>query len=309
MNTKEKVRRVPNADGRRRSASAVSRPAKPKEQQKPLQEVVYLPPKPFQRNRFLLKLVTVAASVIALVLAMSVFFKVESVEISGADQYSYEDIKSASGIKNGDGLFSLNIAQTAARILELPYVRDVRIGIKLPSTVMIEITEVRVTYAIKAQDDSWWLVDSGGRIVEEAANNPEIPATKILGVHLLNPVAGEQAVAQETAKPEVDENGNTIPVTVTAEEKLSLALDIAGYLEDYGIIGQAASIDVNDLSNLQFWYGQQYQVKLGDDSQLAHKISSVKGAIDRLSTESHNSGVLDASFTVDKDGVKYTRFQ
>ena len=34
-----------------------------------------------------------------------------------------------------------------------------------------------------------------------------------------------------------------------------------------------------------------------------------KGAIDTLSAESHNSGVLDASLTVDKSGVKYTRFQ
>lgn len=305
MNTKEKVRRAPSADRPRRPATT----AKSKEQPKPLQEVVYLPPKPFQRNRLLLKLATVAALVIALVLAMSVFFKVENVEVSGADQYTQWDIEVASGIKDGDGLFSLNIPKTAARILELPYVKDVRIGIKLPSTVMIEITEVRVTYAIKAQDDSWWLVDSGGRIVEQAEENPQIPATKILGVHLLNPKAGEQAVAQETAKPEVDENGNTIPVTVTAGEKLSLALDIAEFLEVNGIIGQAASIDVNDTGNLQFWYGQQYQVKLGDDSQLAHKISCVKSAIDLLSAESHNSGVLDATFTVDKDGVKYTRFQ
>ena len=108
---------------------------------------------------------------------------------------------------------------------------------------------------------------------------------------------------------QVDENGNTIPVTVTAAHRLNVALNIADYLEANGIIGQAASIDVNDLGDIQFWYGQQYQVKLGNESQLSHKVSLAKGAIDKLSQESHNSGVLDASLTVDKTGVRYTRFQ
>lgn len=326
MDTKEKVRRAPSAERRQappsarrrpaaRPAAAASRPrtaartSKPAQPPKPLQEVVYLPPKPFQRKRLLLRLATVAALVVAIILAMSVFFKVENIQVSGMDQYTAWDISEASGIEKGSSLFSFGIPGAAARIKKLPYVKDVRIGIKLPNTVMIEITEVRVTYAMKAQDESWWLVDSEGRIVEKAQENPKLPSTKILGVHLLNPQAGQHAVALETAKPGVDENGNTIPITITAAERLSVALDIAEFLEANGIIGAAASIDVNDMGNLQFWYGQQYQVKLGDDSQLAHKISSVKGAIDRLSTESHNSGVLDASFTVDKDGVKYTRFQ
>lgn len=307
MDTKEKVRRAPQAAGKR--PPATKRAAKPKEVTRPLQEVVYIPPKPFQRNRILLRLATVAAIVVALVLAMSVFFKVENIQVSGMDQYTAWDISQASGIEKGNNLFSIGIPAAAAKVLELPYVKDVRIGIKLPNTVVIEIEEVRVTYAIKSQDETWWLVDSGGRIVEQAEESSKLPSTKILGVHLLNPRAGEQAVAQETEHPTVDENGNTIPVTVTAAERLEVALDITEFLEANGIIGQAESIDVNDLGNLQFWYGQQYQVKLGDDSQLMHKITSVKSAIDLLSAESHNSGVLDATFTVDKTGVKYTRFQ
>lgn len=299
MSTKEKTGRGP-----------VKPPKKPeKEAPRPLQDVVYMPPKPFMRNRLLLRLATVAAVVLALVLAMSVFFRVEHIQVSGMDQYTAWDISQASGIKKGDSLFSLGLPGAAARIKELDYVKDVRIGIRLPNMVIIDIAEVRVTYAVKAQDNAWWLVDSGGRIIEKAEEDTQDNYTKILGVHLLNPKAGEQSVAQETATPEVDENGNTIPVTVTAAHRLTVALNIADYLEANGIIGQAASIDVNDLGNIQFWYGQQYQVKLGDENQLSHKVSLVKGAIDKLSEESHNSGVLDASLTVDKTGVRYTRFQ
>ena len=270
---------------------------------------MYIPPKPFMRNRLLLRLATVAAIVLALVLAMAVFFKVEHIHVSGMDQYTAWDISEASGIEKGESLFSLGLPGAAAKIKALPYVKDVRIGIKLPNMVMIEITEVRVTYAVKAQNDDWWLVDSGGRIIEKVAQNAQDEYTKILGVHILNPKAGQQSVAHETAKPEVDADGNTIPVTVTAAQQLTTALSIADQLEANGVIGQAASIDVNDMGNLQVWYGEQYQIKLGDENQLAHKINLAKGAIDSLSQESHNSGVLDVSFTVDKTGVRYTRFQ
>lgn len=315
MDTKEKVRQTQDAKGKRAATAShkrQNRHATPQratqEPQRPLQDVVYMPPKPFVRNRLLLRLASVAAIVVALVLAMSVFFKVENIEVSGFQEYTAWDICEASGIEKGDSLFSLGLPGAVARILELPYVKDARIGIKLPNTVRIEVVEVRVTYAIKAQDESWWLVDSGGQIVEQVAQGSEPSHTKILGVHLASPEVGEQAAALETAQPETDEDGNTIPVTVTAAHQLSVALKIADLLETYGIIGKAASIDVNDLGNLQMWYGQQYQVKLGDENELERKIESVKGAIDSLSAESHNSGVLDATFTVDKTGVRYTRF-
>ena len=315
MDTKEKAGRAPVASQRKPSqTSATNKATSPrrkvvKEEPRPLQDVVYIPPKPFMRNRMLLRLATVAAVVLALVLAMAVFFRVEHIHVSGMDQYTAWDISQASGIEKGESLFSLGLPGAAAKVKALPYVKDVRINIKLPNMVLIEITEVRVTYAVKAQDDDWWLIDSGGRVIEKVAPNEQDKYTKILGVHLLNPKVGQQSVAHETAKPEVDAEGNTIPVTVTAAQQLTVALSIADQLEANGVIGQAASIDVNDMGNIQVWYGEQYQIKLGDDSQLPHKINLAKGAIDELSKESHNSGVLDVSFTVDKTGVRYTRFQ
>ncbi len=304
METKEREQRPPA-----KKAPVQNRKRAKQETQRPLQDVVYMPPKPFVRNRLLLHLATVAAVVLALVLAMAVFFKVEYVTVSGVSQYTEWDIKEASGIQDGDSLFSLGLPSAAAKVKALPYVKDVRIGIKLPHTVLIEVTEVRVTYAVKAKDDSWWLIDSAGHVIEKAAQDTQESYTKILGVHLRNPKVGKPAQVQETQQPTVDEEGNTIPVTVTDAQRFSTALIIADNLEINGILGEAASIDVNDLGNLQIWYGTQYQVKLGDDSRIDYKITSVKSAIDRLSEESHNSGVLDASFTVDKTGVRYTRFQ
>ncbi len=317
MDTKEKVRRTPATGQRQRTQPSPtqrkkqnpSRNGKQQETVRPLQDVVYLPPKPFRRNRLILRLLTVVAVVLAVVLTLSLFFKVEHFEIAGAEKYDVSQIREASGIQEGDNLFTFGIPGASARILSLPYIKSVRIGIRLPNTVLIEVTEVQVTYAMKAQDDSWWLVSSTGKVVEKAAEGEEAKHTKILGVHLLNPQVGSQCVAHETAKPEVDEEGNTIPVTVTAAKRLQVAMAVTEQLELNNIIGEAASIDVNDLGDIQLWHGDRYQVKLGDTTRLGDKIHLMKLAIDKLSKESHNSGVLDITFKVDSDGVRYTQFQ
>jgi len=271
------------------------------QQRKPAQEVVYVPPKPFNRKRMLLRLATAAAVVIALVLGISVFFKVETVEVSGCSQYSAWSIREASGIEDGENLLTLSRGKAAGKIIAaFPYIDSVRIGIKLPGTVTIEVTEVRVTYCLEDGNGKLWLVSSSGKVVAEATQQDSEGFTRILGVELDSPKVGEQAVALENDSDRTDDQGNRIPVTVTQAQRLQAALDVAAYLEDNEIIGKAANIDVTDLGNITLWYGDRYQVLLGDTTQLGYKINLMKNAINsgRIS-----SGVLDITLTVQKDGV------
>ena len=309
MNTKEMKRRAParrspGTGGQRRGT------ASQRKQQEPLQDVVFLPPQPFHRTRFLLRLATVAAIVLAVVLALSVFFKVEHFEISGVEQYTAWDIREASGLKEGDNLMTFSRPGAAARILEkLPYVSNVRIGIRLPNTVLIQITEVEVTYSVKAQDDSWWLISSGGRVVGQAEGEEFQKHTQILGVHLLNPQVGMNGTAHENGQPSVDADGNTLPVVDTAARRLSLVLEIAQLMERNGLIGLAASVDVNDVHNMQMWIGQQYQVKLGDGENLSEKIASLKSAMAELNKVNYNSGVLEWKIMDEKPTWTYDAFE
>ena len=99
-------------------------------------DIVYTAPKPFNRNRFLLRLATAVAIVLALILGMSIFFKVENVYVSGANKYTAWQVKEASGIKEGENLLTISRAKIAGRIrTELPYADNVRVGIKLPNSV------------------------------------------------------------------------------------------------------------------------------------------------------------------------------
>ena len=266
--------------------------------------VVYTQGKPFNRKRFLLHLAAVAAVVLAIVLGMSIFFKVENVTVSGTNKYDEWTVRQASGIADGENLFTLSKARVSSNIMaELPYVSSVRIGIELPGTVHIQITELEVVYAIQSTDESWWLINSEGKVVEKSSAAAAEDYTRILGVLLADPQVGADGTAYEEAAPEGEE---TVPVTVYNWERLDAAVSILQYLEDAGMIGTVTTLDVSDMGDIQMWYGTRFQILLGDNTNLYTKVKSVKGAIDQM--DDYHSGELDASFTAWPTEVAYKPF-
>lgn len=317
MNAKQSA-----SNRRRRSAAAVKPdkqtvPPRKTRQSTPAQptpEVVYTPAKPFNRGRVLLHLATVVAVVLALSFGVSIFFKVEFITVSGAEKYDAWTVKEASGIEIGDNLLSFGEAKAAGKIkTALPYVKTVRIGIKLPDTVNIEIKELDVVYAIKDAVEQWWLITSDGRVVDRADRATAGGYTEIKGVKIATPTVGQHASAQEEQVQTTDSTEGTTEVTYTpvvkASDRLAAALNILQYMEECGIIGEAASVDVSDLGNLELEYGQRFLVKLGDTTQLLYKIKCMNAAIngkdEENSLKDYDSGVLDISFTIKENQVIY----
>ena len=113
-----------------------------------------------------IRMITVAV-VLALVLGMSVFFRVKVITVSGANVYSAWTVREKSGISIGDNLLTFGRTKASGQIIaNLPYVKSARIGIKLPDTVNIEITEWDVLYSIRDDANRWWLLNSEGKIVD-----------------------------------------------------------------------------------------------------------------------------------------------
>ena len=274
------------------------------------QPVVYTQPKVFNRNRLLLQLLIICASVLAMVMALSVFFKVEVIKVSGAKAYSEWDVREASGIEIGDNLLTFSEPRASGQIqAKLPYVNEVRIGIKLPDTVIIYIEELEVAYAAKCSNGIWWLITSEGRVVEQIDDVRAESYTKIEGITLDNPVVNESAVAVEDSPQGVDPSQSTEEtqvVTVTNAQRLSAALTILQALENNGIVGEAASVNVTNLNAIVLWYGTRFQVNLGDISNVDVKIAWMNTAIGQLSE--YDRGILDVSFTSWEDEVGFTPF-
>ena len=276
--------------------------ARAKARQKVERDVVYTQPKPFNRNRFLLQLAIVAAVVLALLFGMTIFFKVKNVEISGATKYDAYKIREESGIIDGENLLTLNKKRVSARVLkEFPYIDKVQVGIRLPDTVVIQITELEVVYAVQDYKDGWWLMNASGKIVDTCTAAAAEDYTRIVGVKLSDPKLGSQGAAYEPPR-EPDEAGNTTPPTVYAQEKLDLAVDILQQLENVHFIGSISTVDVTSTEDIQLWYGTRFQMLLGNSQDLAKKIGSLAEVINH-DVKDYDSGILDASFTVTPDQV------
>ena len=180
-------------------------------------DIVYTPAQRFDKFRFLLRLVTVVAVVLALTLGMAIFFKVEVINVGGMEKYTPWDVREASGIQDGENLLTLNKAKAGGNIrAQLPYVDTVKIGIKLPDTVNIEITELTVVYAISDDTEGWWLMNASGTVVEQIDAARAETYTKVLGVQIVDPVVGQRATAAEEEEP-TEETQDTAEETVEGE--------------------------------------------------------------------------------------------
>lgn len=285
------------------------RPAeKPPVKRPPAQEVVYTAPEPLNRKKFFLRLATVAAVVIALFIGCSIFFKVGKITVSGNMKYDAWTVCEASGIEIGDSLLTFGKAKACGRIAEqLPYVKIVRVGITLPDTVNIYVEELEVVYAAQDEKDGWWLLTSGGRVVEKTSESYAKKCTMLEGFRILEPVAGENAKAVEI-DPATTPSGEEPPViTITNQDRLDTALTIVYELERKGILGKAASVDVTDMANIELWYGTDYQVLLGDPGEMEKKIALMHATLQKHEKEgSYQSGILDISFTTYPGAVGYT---
>lgn len=280
---------------RRKKSRPVRRKRMPEKKME--SQIQYTPAKPFNRNKFLLRLATAAAVVLALFAGMSIFFKVDEnkILIAGEQKYSRDVVAEASGIRDGDGLLGLSKAKIAARICKrLPYVDSVRVGIKLPDTVHIEIAERTVVYAASDTMSNWWLLNAEGRIIDKADAAAVKSHTQILGVKLQGAVLGEQAVASEIA-PTTSTEEAALPV-VSGKDRLSDALLVINSLESNGIMGNVESIDVTDPDTLTLVYEDRFRINLGDNTRMDYKIASVKAAIKEYLGE-YDQGYLDASYT------------
>ena len=288
----------------RRKAKAKNPPRQQRVIRPPREEipnVVYTAPKPMRRGAFAWKLISMAAVVAAVFLGLSVFFRVDTITVAGADKYTPWMIREASGVELGDALLSIGEARVASRIqMELPYVDEIKVGIRLPGTVEIQVTELQVTYSIEDENGGWWLISANGRAVEPVSLDQALGYTRVEGLAIRTPTAGEpvQAIPGRI----VDGDGNAVELAQSdADQQLSALIKVMTGLEKSRIIGQITKIDMTSVTDIRLEYPQLLTVRLGDDDRLDYKINYLAAAIKQL--QANQSGELDLTLEYTEDAI------
>lgn len=132
----------------------------------------------------------------ALFLACVVFFRVQIIQVEGQNRYTQEEIVQASGMKVGDDMLFLDQYRIQRQIRsQLPYVESVRLQRVFPDRVVITVAECHPAAALE-EGESWWLVNSSGKLLESVSQPPD-GCPVIDGITLLTPEAGIRALVSE----------------------------------------------------------------------------------------------------------------
>ena len=147
--------------------------------------------------------------VTAFVAALALFFKVESIEITGTSRYSTDEVERASGVHAGDNLYLMDKNAVASRITQqLPYVETVQISRRLPKTLCISVTECRGLAAIE-QDGRLWLISEGGKLVDTAPADDAAQYAVVTGLTLESPELAGTSPRPRTASAPGSSSGRS----------------------------------------------------------------------------------------------------
>ena len=217
---------------------------------------------------FLYKLLSMLAICAVIIVALTLFFRVETIVVTGTERYTAEEVIQASGVETGDNLFLLNKPTVNQRIRDaLPYVERVkRINRKLPDTLLIEVEECGTPLAV-VQDGSAWLVSPLGKIVEQLPAGQAEGYAVIDGCQLLTPTVGTK-----------------IALATEYNAKKESLLDLLAALEEAEMLDQVEAIHLEDASTLTMEYGGRFLVEMPYRADYQRKLQTLRLAVEKLET-------------------------
>ena len=223
------------------------------------------------RFAFLYKVLAFLAICAAIVAAMVLFFKANTIEVSGNDRYSDEEVCQASGIATGDNLFLLNKFDAAEQIRsKLPYVDAVRISRRLPDTLRIVVEESVSTMALE-QEGKLWLFCTNGKLVEEVSAEKKPAATRVTGLVLKEPAVGSK-IASENAD--------------ACEQLLSLL----SLLQSKKMLASVQEIHLEDPNMIVVRYQDAFDVQLPWHGDFDYKLNYLAAVLEKL--EENEKGTI-----------------
>ena len=214
--------------------------------------------------------------VLAAIFVMSVFFRVEDIQVVGNTHYTAEEIIRAVDIEEGDNLFFFDrFAAVGRAFSKLPYIEAVTVERTLPNKVVITVEETTALAYLQLGEEKWTL-DHNCKVLGKAAEGEEASLLPVVGMHPGTLMIGE---TMQT------ESGDTEIVEYLAE--------VLDQIEARGMTPYVTSIDFSNAQSPEFDYGGKYTVVLGRRDKVEYKFGMFVTVLDML--KEGDVGVIDVS--------------
>lgn len=221
---------------------------------------------------------------IGIIFALTMFFNISEITVTGDTVYSSEDIIEKSGVVIGDNLIFISKKKINEQVsTELPYVGSVKVKRRLPTKLELIVTKTDAVYAVVI-DGYYTLLDANGKVLEKGL---EYVAENII---LLN--IGEISSAELGRK-----------ICGTSDIYLEKLIDIRNACNDCGI-KDITAIDLSEIYDIKLTYQGRIILELGETPKdtLYKKLSLGKAAID---TQNEENMLYRGTINLTVDGKGY----
>ncbi|HPE15563.1 MAG TPA: FtsQ-type POTRA domain-containing protein [Oscillospiraceae bacterium] len=224
------------------------------------------------RGRFhalymLLSAVLICAAIVG---GSIVFFRVKTIEVSGASRYTRSEIIAASGIQSDENLFLINkFSVVRSMFKRLPYLDTIMIRRRLPDTMVITVTECQPAAVLETQDGDW-LMDKQSKLLEQATGD----YPRVVGLAPLSPSAGDILALGEAGA-----------------DNLTALQTLLPFLQEHDLETHVASIDFTEAGRVTLDYDGRLTVYLAVEDDLDYKLRFFVEVLARLNATDY--GVVD----------------
>lgn len=212
--------------------------------------------------------------------ALTLFFKVENVEVQGETRYTVEQIRQTLGVEAGDNLFFCGKNAGVKRLYEsYPYLSTVSVKRKLPDTLVVTVSDCIPVATIRDKENTAWLIDRWGKVLESTQDLSKYP--QIIGVTAENVSIGsklqEDKPEQEDTQQQAQESTQAV---TTQNEQISMLLLLIDALAESERIGRVDFMNLTRLYDVHIGYDGRFDVQLGSLEELDRKLRFLDTIID-----------------------------
>ena len=228
-----------------------------------------------RRRGFSRPLIFVVVIVVA-IFVLSLFFRVEDIQVEGNTHYTDEEIIRAIDIEEGDNLFFFDRFAAVSRVFsKLPYIEEVTLRRALPNRITIEVQEsTALAYLILGDEE--WTMDHNGKVLGKAAEGETEQLVPVVNFNPGTLFIGEKLTAADGDEGEVE-----------------YLIEILRQIEGRDMVSQIQRVDFANPASPEIAYGGRYTIVLGRHTQVNKKFAMLSGVLETL--KEGDIGVINLS--------------
>ena len=216
-------------------------------------------------------------AVVITVLSLTVFFKIDTIKVNGAKKYTSQQITAVLPIEKEKNLLTIDKKGATQKLQEnLPYVYSAEITRKLPSTVIVNITEPEYVYYVKNSNNTYTYFDNNFKILEANVKAAPKKGIEVKKIAFENAVPGK--VAELTNKELVGDLQKIMQTIADLKLKKITAVYSESIVSNYVV------------------YDNRITIKIGETNGIQDKIFTALTAIEKLNDSNPGAeGTLTAT--------------